>query len=397
MKRYVIVTIIVSLLIATAWLGLQKKDLFRQPHQATKQNAAFQEPFLTDEELTQLTKKDLQPFLSDKELDLLAPVAHLLFISSAVLVSGEKFISDKYPENTPEAKSAKEKELAAFHQVLDSIRQRYKENMRLKEETINWWKETLPMHRKNLSYSGPKGQIPSNAERISKPRDISGFPKYTVCEKISYSDGTFSLFFFDQEILTAREDYASNGKILTRYYFFAPEDYSLRNSDKGKYTAQGAVKYMALFDDQTPPLPWTEKNYGETGLLVSELKRTFSSQIQEKTFYGMSDGVFALFLKTPIHNPEEEEIPLIERIFIFESYKTDEKDPFPSKGSYRRTLASGQTVGTWTADEHGSITLDNGTVFPSARLFAHAPLYREEYPVQAAYPTGAAQKAPELL
>ncbi|OUO56892.1 hypothetical protein [Candidatus Avelusimicrobium gallicola] len=346
-------------------------------------------PILSNEELLQLAKQDLAPFFPPDQLEEMAKRTQNIVLYPMVIAAGTKIIHAKYPKTDPTLEQTRTEQIKALQRTVFDIRKRIQKNDLLKkrvppEEQKNWLEQS-PLHRKNISIAGPKGQTPLRRITVSCP---PWQKDYDLCEQVFYSKNEFSLFLFKNDILLSREDYQAPKKLSAGYMFFPPNPYKSGESAAGQELLQGRVSYCAHWDS-THPLPLRESRYRENGLLQQNLTRNFEENTQQTIFYD-EKGQFTQLDISSISTTGRAKLP--QSLAIMSRKYASPTASFASEGSYRKDV-SAHASGRWTASPDGTVTLDEGRRFPPAQSFPRAPLYRDIYPAQ----VPAAQTAPELL
>lgn len=363
------------------------QTLIVQTDASAPEETALSEKLLSKDERIALAKNDLEPFFPAQEVEGMARVS--LDSSNLNSIRGLymlHYFSHNLADN-PQIRAAEYAKLNALNLALDAISKRNEQQAllqkQLEEQAAAEWPLRLPLHRKNVSVIGPKGEKPLRRE-VTECTPWHAFAE--VCEVVFYEGNSFSLFAFENDILQSREDYRAPKDLLAIYSFFPPPPYEARHTPQAQDAIQGIVEY-ASFWDSAYTNAYEENSYQENRLLAGSIRRNFKENTQQDILYD-ENGQFAQITYSQIEDLGWITPP--NQVVIIEKQFPEEGSRFAVKGRYQDDIAF-NVSGSWTATPDGTITLDDGRRFPPAQSFPRAPLYRD------LYPAAPAQTAPELL
>jgi len=280
-----------------------------------------------------------------------------------------------------------EQQSARVQEILQEMDRRVEENEALKNSPYNQrknenWRKTLPLHKSNLSFRGPKGEEPLSHEEITCPPNIENRrDKDAVCYKYSYGNNVESIFFFEKDVLLERDD-LQNHRATVRYRFIPVPFYTEKDNPGYAGILKGTV-FLGYHYDPKYDYPTKEFYYGFDGLLARATFRDFEQKQQIEVSY-MSDSSFYLYERFQLVTDAKQDItegtPLM-RLEIHQPPVISDENPDPHV-YFMDIVENGQKKyfkGKWTGNAEEEIVLDNGMRFPSAKK-ENTPTYCLIYP-----------------
>lgn len=248
------------------------------------------------------------------------------------------------------------------------------------------WLQSLPLHKNNLTFVGRENtSVLEHSSMGCSPIEQFHLPsRYQVsetknkCELYTYSDGTKSMFYFENDILRARDELTSGNHVTARYIFFPPPTDDPKDDPLVQLPIQGLVVQEQFYQNSTVRV----NTFGPDGFVLQKVEGSASQSGNEPEMQQMN-----VLTYLPNHQftgytkgTRKKDSPLLtQRLELSNSSHSS----LPAN-TYKVVTSSSQgkktKTGSWTLNKKtNTVVLDNGRQFPPSDTLPRAKTYCEIY------------------